>query len=133
MYWLVPNHGAKWNRAFSNKGFTLIEAMFVVAIVATLVALAMPTYLDQIRKARRADAESSLLQAAEILDRCFARLNAYNAVGCPNPVGASQDGYYQISLVRDATSYTITAAPQADQSFDTCGSYSIDNLGNRTP
>lgn len=133
MYWQLPSNGAKRNRVSSDKGFTLIEAMFVAVILATLVALAIPTYMDQVRKARRADAESSLLQAAQTLERCFTRFNAYNADGCPNPAGASMDGFYQISLQRNATTYTITAAPQADQSLDACGDYSLDHLGNRTP
>lgn len=118
-------------------GFTLIEAMIVVGILAIVVALAYPTYIDQVRKARRADAESSLLAAAQLLERCFTRLNTYAvAAGCPDPTGASQDGYYQITLDEDtsgATTYTLVATPQGDQASDPCGIYSLDHLGNKMP
>lgn len=129
-------------RLTAGRGFTLIEAMLVAGIIAIVVALAYPTYLDQVRKTRRADAESSLLAAAQILERCFTRLNSYaiaadeDSVGCPDPSGASQDGFYQISLDADdssATTYTLLATPQGDQSNDPCGTFTLDHLGNKTP
>lgn len=130
----MAQHGAQHGAQHrARAGFTLIEAMFVVGIIAIVVALAYPAYLDQVRKARRADAESSLLAAAQILERCFTRLNAYNADGCPDPAGASDEGYYQITVARDATSYTLTAAPQGDQANDPCGNYTLDHLGNKSP
>lgn len=107
--------------------------MVVLAILAIVVALAYPSYVEQVRKTRRADAEASLLAAAQILERCFTRLNAYNADGCPDPAGASDDGYYQITVARDATTYTLTAAPQGDQVNDPCGTFTLDYLGNKTP
>lgn len=118
-------------------GFTLIEAMIVVGIIAIVVALAYPSYIDQVRKARRADAESSLLAAAQLLERCFTRLNTYDvAAGCPDPTGASQDGYYTIALDEDAsgaTTYKLIATPQGDQASDPCGAYTLDHLGNKEP
>lgn len=122
-------------RAVSSRssGFTLIEAMIVVGILAIVVALAYPTYIDQVRKARRADAESSLLAAAQILERCFTRLNAYNDAACPDPEGLSDDGYYDITVARTATTYTLTATAQGDQANDPCAVYTLDHLGNKSP
>lgn len=134
MYSLFHRGSSRGERHLgSTRGFTLIEAMIVVGIIAIVVALAYPTYIDQVRKARRADAESSLLAAAQILERCFTRFNAYNAAGCPDPAGASDDGYYEITVARTATTYTLTAAPQGDQANDPCDEYSLDHLGNKTP
>jgi type IV pilus assembly protein PilE len=107
--------------------------MIVVGIIAIVVALAYPTYIDSVRKARRADAESSLLAAAQVLERCFTRFNAYNAVDCPDVPTASDDGYYTIAIVRDATSYHLTAAPVGDQDNDPCKPYTLDHLGNKGP
>ncbi len=124
-----------------SRGFTLIEAMIVVVILGILTALAYPSYIDQVRKARRADAESSLLAAAQILERCFTRLNTYvvddgSGNGCPNPTGISQDGYYDISLDEEAsgvTSFRLIAEPLGDQQKDPCGEYMLDHLGNKSP
>lgn len=113
--------------------FTLVEMAIVLTTLAILVSLAYPSYLDQVRKARRADAESSLLHSAQLLERCFTRYNAYNADECPDPSGESEDGYYDISVVRDALTYTLTATPQGDQATDDCGDFTIDYLGNKTP
>lgn len=125
--------GLYGRRRIHPPGFTLIEAMIVAGILAIVVALAYPMYIEQVRKARRADAEASLLAAAQILERCFTRLNAYNADGCPDPAGASDDGYYAITVARTATTYTLIATAQGDQGKDPCGNYSLDHLGNKTP
>lgn len=114
-------------------GFTLIELMFVVAIVAILLALAYPSYVDQVRKARRSDATSTLTDRAQSLERCFTRFNAYNDAACPSPVGPSEEGFYAITAVITATSYTLTATPQGDQANDACVAFTVDYLGNKTP
>ena len=118
---------------FSMRGFTLIELMIVVAILAILIALAYPSYRDQVRKSRRADAESVLLEAASTLERCFTRFNAYNSDICPDVTGASENGFYTVTIERNATTYTLTATPQGDQVNDRCGTYTLDYLGNKTP
>ncbi|MDX1554594.1 MAG: type IV pilin protein [Xanthomonadales bacterium] len=108
--------------------------MFVVGLLAIVVALAYPAYIDQIRKARRADAESALLDAAQFLERCFTRFNAYNAAGCPDPDGEdTPDGFYTFETNITATTYSLTVSPNGDQLKDPCGAYSIDHLGNKTP
>jgi type IV pilus assembly protein PilE len=48
----------------SGSGFTLIELMIVVAVVAILVAIAYPSYLNQMRKSNRAEAMSYLMDLA---------------------------------------------------------------------
>ena len=117
----------------SSQGFTLIEIMIVLAILAIILAIAYPAYTEQVRKARRADAVSSLTQQAQLLERCFTRFSAYNNAGCIDPEGASVDGFYAITVVRTATSFTLTATPNGSQSADRCGTYTLDYLGNKTP
>lgn len=118
---------------FAYRGFTLIELMFVVAIVAILLALAYPSYQDSVRKARRADATTSLMERAQGLERCFTRFNSYTHADCPNPAGASDDGYYTLTVERTATTYTLTAEATGDQANDACGDYTVDYLGNKAP
>ena len=51
-------------RRLKLRGFTLIELMIVVAIVALLVALALPSYSRYVRKANRGEAQQLLLNWA---------------------------------------------------------------------
>jgi len=117
----------------ASPGFTLIETMMVLAILSIIIAFAYPNYIDQLRKSRRADAVSSLMNSAQLLERCFTHFNSYSADGCPDPTGASADGYYDITIVRTATTYTLTATPNGDQVSDPCGALTLDYLGNKTP
>jgi type IV pilus assembly protein PilE len=60
-------------------GFTLIELMITVAIVAILAAIAYPAYTDQIAKGRRAECRGGLMQALQQQERYFTQYNAYAA------------------------------------------------------
>ena len=113
-------------------GFTLIEMMIVIAILAIIAAIAYPAYTDQVRKARRADAVSSIMSTAQYLERCFTRYNAYNHGDCTTPSTDSIDDYYTITVTRDATSFTISAAPDGDQANDPCKTLRITHLGQKT-
>ena len=115
------------------RGFSLVEIVIVVAILAIVVSLALPSYISHVRKARRADATSTLLNSAQQLERCFTRFNAYNDAACSSPVGASADGFYAITAVIDASTYTLTATPLGAQGSDPCGIFTLDHLGNKTP
>jgi type IV pilus assembly protein PilE len=87
------------------RGFTLVELMIVIAVLAILAAIAVPSYYRQVEKSRRADAQSALLSAAQTLERCFTRTNTY--VGCfttTAPGQASQEGFYNVR----ATTLTAT-------------------------
>jgi prepilin-type N-terminal cleavage/methylation domain-containing protein len=52
--------------AYRRLGFTLIEVMITVAIVAILAAIALPTYRDHVRKSRRAEAQAFLMNASSM-------------------------------------------------------------------
>jgi type IV pilus assembly protein PilE len=120
-----------------NRGFTLIELMVVVAIVAILAAIAFPSYQNHLRKARRADAQSAMMDLANreqqyLLDaRSYAvgssALASLN-VSLPSDVTT----YYTITIAAGAgtPSYVITAAPQGPQVPD--GNLTLDSDGNKT-
>lgn len=118
------------------RGFTLIELMIVVAVVAILAAIAIPSYQNQVQKTRRADAQTGLLQAAQALERCFTRTNTYE--GCALPEyrdgRTSPDGFYAISFVEDeptATTFELQAVPLGRQVNDNCKTFTLDSLGRR--
>lgn len=62
-----------------NDGFTLIELMITVAIIAILAAIAYPSYIEQIRKGRRAECRSGLLQSMQQQERYYTQFSQYVA------------------------------------------------------
>ena len=106
-------------------GFTLIEVIVVVAIIAILAANAIPGFNDQIRKSRRADAQGKM-------EDIRLRLEKYR-VDHPN-YGMSftsadwSDTFYTITLSgTGAAAYTITATPKNNQTNDKCGTMTLVN------
>lgn len=114
-----------------KKGFTLIELMTVVAIVAVLAALAIPSFLDSVRKARRSDAINSILDL-KLAQEVYRTNNiTYGELGDlgPDPL-TSPDGHYDLTVpVHTATDYTIvaTVASGDDQANDSCGNFTLTN------
>jgi len=115
-----------------TRGFTLVEVMVAVVIVAILAAIAYPAYTAHVQKARRADATTALLGAAQQLERCFTRFDAYDADGCPTQ-WQTESGFYLIGAEITSTGFLLTAEPTGPQEADPCGSLTLNHLGQRTP
>ena len=115
-------------------GFTLIEVMIVVAIVAILAAIALPSYNEYIRRGHRADARAGLLQAQQWLERA-ATANGVYPTSLPASLTWSGDGTkrYDIALAAGATNaaFTLTATPKGAQVGDKCGTYTLTHTGLR--
>jgi type IV pilus assembly protein PilE len=123
-----------------KRGFTLIELMIVVAVIAILGAIAMPQYMREVRKSRRTAAKTTLLDVASRQEKYYATQNKYGALtdlayssSTLQAPSATQD-YYNVTLTlgTPTNGFTATASPQGDQQKDTCGTYSITNLGVQT-
>jgi len=115
-----------------TRGFTLVEVMIAVVIIAILATIAYPAYNAYVQKARRADATTALLGAAQQLERCFTRFDAYDADGCPTQ-WQTENGFYQIQAEITPSSFLLTAAPTGPQEADPCGSLTLNHRGQRTP
>jgi type IV pilus assembly protein PilE len=111
-------------------GFTLIELMIVVAIIAILAAIAYPSYQDSVRKTKRADGKAAIVELANFMERFFTENNTY--VGAAEPADITSDNYAVTISAQSATAYTLQAAPFGPQTADTCGTMTLTstNVGN---
>lgn len=125
------------------KGFSLVEAVIVMAILGIIAAIAIPGYNDSARKSNRSDAAGSLASAAAMQERIYAENNSYttdvsrlvtNADGV-----SSAEGYYTVSVSVAACSgppyncYSLTATATGSQTDDTnCQTFTLDHLGRKS-
>ncbi|MGQ3888979.1 type IV pilin protein [Legionella sp. CNM-1927-20] len=122
-----------------NKGFTLIELMIVVVIVAILTMIAYPSYQDYITRSRRADGQAALLDLASRLERYYAQQNTYQTatIGTGNATDVratnlSPEQWYTLSITAQTpSSYTLQAVPNNQQATnDTrCQTLTLNSLG----
>lgn len=126
---------AKTKSITNQSGFSMIELLIVVAIIGILSAIAYPSYVKHMEKTRRADAQLSLLNAAQVMERCKA--TQYSYVGCEANVDtATTQDYYTIAVTPAATAstYTIVATPKGAQASDTdCPTMSLNQLSQQLP
>lgn len=122
-------------RLRTARGFTLIELVIAIAILAIIVGIAIPAYTAQVTKTNRTEGKSELMQTAQVLERCYTRYSSYNHANCNVSFPFdSENGHYQITASRHtATAFTIEAAPQGTQ--DTrdkwCGTFTLTHTGQK--
>ena len=82
----MPSHSRGPSGA--ARGFTLIELMIAVAIVALLAAIAIPSYQDSVWKGKRAEAKAAIFKALQAEERYYTQNNTYIAYSGTAPSGA---------------------------------------------
>lgn len=94
-------------------GVTLIELMVAIAIVAILGAVAMPSYLQNVRKGRRSDASDAATAVLQAQERWRANNATYTTSFASLKVAStSGNGYYTMALSgATGTAYTLTFSP----------------------
>lgn len=136
MFCMLSNKKPGWV-GVRPRGFTLIELMVTVSIVAILAAIAYPAYTSQVQKSRRADAKVALVSAAQTLERCFTENNSYAHASCVTAVPNSwtlPQGTYTIAVSnRAAATYTLTATATGVQAGDTrCAAFTLNQANTKT-
>lgn len=122
-------------------GFTLIELMVTIAVVAILAAFAIPTFSEQLAKGRRSDAIATLTDLQLKQERWRANHSTYGSL--KDVTGAADDAAfnaahehydYSVSDI-SATDVLITATPKGGHAGDRCGNFMlrIDNDNNSAP
>jgi type IV pilus assembly protein PilE len=127
-------------------GFTLIELMITVVVLAIIVGIAMPAYTQQIHKSRRTDARNALLDLAGREERFLSIQGAYSQV--PTDVGYTgawpqviMNGYYSVQVFSPDPaavnpgnpSFIIKATAVGLQASDTdCATFTVNQVGVQT-
>lgn len=118
------------------RGFTLMEIMVVVAIIGILAAIAIPSYQSQLRKGRRADAQSYMMELANLEQQYLLDARAYltggGAANTLKPTPVTVANFYDVAIAAGATnpSFVITATPKGAQVKD--GPLTLDSNGDKT-
>lgn len=122
----------------ATRGFTLIELMITVAIVAILAAIAIPSYQDSIWKGKRAEAKAAILKGLQAEERYYTQNNTYVDA---NSLAPSERGAFPAFSADNASNsrYTIAYVPNGvagqctDNSFARCVIVVANVVGNPDP
>jgi len=140
-----------------ERGFTLIELMIALAIFAVVMAFAIPSYSEHVRRSARMDAQMMLLRAANELEWIYTQCNNYTHLydaedtsdtPCKEnktviesfvrdkvlPASQVNLQRYRLDIALQEQAFTLKAIRKrpGPQSKDKCGTFILDNLGNRS-
>ncbi|MER0511277.1 type IVa pilus pseudopilin TppA [Aeromonas veronii] len=116
------------------RGFSLIELMIVIAIVAILGTIAYPAYQQYVLTSHRVEAKSMLLNAANRQETYFMDFNRYTSSAADlNISDDSESGFYHLVISAGTNTFILFATASGAQGSDSdCIIFSIDQDGTRS-
>ncbi|MGF6313790.1 type IV pilin protein [Pseudomonas frederiksbergensis] len=113
----------------SNRGFTLIEIMIVIAIIGIVITIGYPSLTEYVKKGRRTEVAGLLSEQAQILERFYSKNNVYTNA---SSLSAGNDFYTITPTLTDQT-FLLTATRKAGSTMasDKCGDFTLTNTGVR--
>ncbi len=123
-----------------QSGFTLIEVIIVVAILAILTSVALPSYRDSVRKGNRSDGFAILTEIMQAQERFAVENGVYTTNLAQLGYVANQpsaEGHFQVSAaicgvgIALAQCVNLTATAQGDQTSDQNGNSGNLSLNSR--
>jgi len=109
----------------TQSGFTLVELMITVAIIAILASVALPSYQDSVRQTRRAAAQADLMELASYMERIYTAQGSYASISGALPDLGTEMYNIDFSVGPTQSTYTLRAQPIDTQLNDTCGTLTL--------
>lgn len=130
------------------RGFTLIELMMTVAVVAILATIAVPSYQANLVKTRRAEAQGSLMELMSYMERFYTQYGSYQCTAVVSGLCASAGAspslpftqapkdssgkMYNLALqTNTGSAYSLRATPITGTAQASDGIMELDSQGTR--
>ncbi|KTD02209.1 type IV pilin protein [Fluoribacter gormanii] len=113
-----------------KEGFSLIELVIALAIIAILVLISMPSYFNYVMRSRRTEGINALNSIQLEEEKYRGQNTTYGTLADVwGGVTSTENGYYSLSATNNtATGYTLTATAQGSQANDTQNGVSCSTL-----
>lgn len=127
----------------SKAGFTLVELLIVMAIVAILGVIAVPGYRNYVVGARQNSAQQALLRMAGAMENCYSMNQTYEGCFGTGNSGVTDfltandlESYYELSSMTNVTARDFKVAVQAkggqfNDVASSCQVLAVDRLGRK--
>lgn len=121
------------------RGFSLVELLITVAIVAILASVAFPAYTDFVTRSNRTEAQRELLRIANLQEQFYVDSRAYTSDMEKLGLGAdpfiTENGYYSIDAALANGGFVLTATARGTQATNdtNCLTLSVSETGKKLP